>query len=127
MRTELVVSMVLLAVVLACGWMAEGYVTRWTTVWVSAAEELNALTAKSAWQRAEETLTAYQARWERSQMGIKTFVKHALLQEMALSMERLRIAIRQQDAQLCAISCMELRENALLLHSQETLSLTNLL
>lgn len=85
------------------------------------------LGAKSAWQRAEETLLAYQARWERTQTGIKTFVKHGLLQEMALSMERLKIAIRQQDAQLCAISCMELRENALLLHSQETLSLTNLL
>ena len=127
MRTELVVSLVLLAVVLVCGWAAEGYVTQWTTTWVGAAEELRVLTEKSAWQRAEEVLTAYQARWERSEKGIKTFVKHALLQDMALSMERLMIGIRQQDAQLCALSCMEWRENALLLHRQETLSLTNLL
>lgn len=127
MRTGAIISLTLLLIIAIGGYAAQESIEYITMIYESAAEELHVMTGAGMWQRAEETLRSYQAQWQRTQRGLKLFVKHAVVQEITMAMDRLMVGIQQQDTALCAMSCVELKQQAQLLQVQETLSWTNLL
>lgn len=127
MRTGAIISLTLLLIIGIGGYTAQESIEYITMIYESAAEELHVMTGAGMWQRAEETLHSYQAQWQRIQRGLKLFVKHAVVQEITMAMDRLMVGIQQQDTALCAMSCVELKQQAQLLQEQETLSWTNLL
>ena len=127
MRTGAIIALTLLLIIGIGGYTAQESIEYITMIYESAAEELHVMTGAGMWQRAEETLRSYQAQWQRTQRGLKLFVKHAVVQEITMAMDRLMVGIQQQDTALCAMSCVELKQQAQLLQEQETISWTNLL
>ena len=127
MRMGVIVAVVLLVMVLLGSWWAETAFDRVSAAYVSAAEELRVMTEDGAWQRAGETLDAYQARWAREAAWLRMVVRHAVIDDVSQAMDRLAVGIRRQDPTLCALGCMELGRSAAAVHDGETLSLANLL
>ena len=127
MRTGLWIALVLLSAILVAGVAAENRISAVAAQYIGAAEELSILTEDGAWDRAQAALEAYQERWEQEEKTLKLMAKHTLLDEIAMAMDRLGIAVNQQDESLCALSCEEIKRNAVLLRDKETLSWSNLL
>ncbi len=127
MRTSLTISLILLIATIAFGTMEEGGNRRLSQRYVSAAEELHIMAAKSEWERARETADTYLADWQRTVPWLQTLINHEDIDDVTLSLERLRAALEARDQAACYEACAELRENARHIYHRDAFTLGNIL
>lgn len=127
MRTNLIISLVLLAVVLAGGIANTMVAHRVADKYVSAAEELLILTVDEHWGRAEETLSTYQSEWDETLKWLQILVNHDDTDHVSLALLHIDAGIRVRDASVCAEGCNELKENARHIYHRDALTVGNIL
>ena len=127
MRTSLVISCVLLALTLACGYIEAAGIRRISDRYVSAAEELRILTADESWGRAGEVVTAYLDAWKRTASWLQMLINHDDIDDVTLTLERLRAAVEAREQSACFEACAELRETARHIYHRDAFTLGNVL
>lgn len=127
MKTNLWVSLTLLAVIICIGVGANLLTDRLSARYVSAAEELLILTEDGQWQRADETADAYREQWEHVSVWLRMIVVHEDIDAVALSLRRVQAGIRARDASLCFEGCGELRDYAERIADRSGLTMGNIL
>lgn len=127
MRTSWVITLALLAVVLAgCLWLsqrAEDASQRFT----QAAAEMRRLTQAQDWEEAEARLRAYQQDWEATLPGLQMQLNHEDTDDLTLAMRTLEAGIRTQNAPLCALGCTQMEESAHHLYHRDAFNWANIL
>lgn len=127
MRSSLMISLVLLAVVIVCG-VANIYVTRdISNRYVSAAEELREMTKVQEWERAAETVEAYHQRWKGTLEWLQMLINHSDGDEVSRALERIEAGIQAQEIATCLEGCAELREAAEHIYHRDAFTLGNIL
>ncbi|MGN1020934.1 MAG: DUF4363 family protein, partial [Aristaeellaceae bacterium] len=119
MRTSLTVSLILLAVVIAGGAVCEGLTAQVSAQYVSAAEELTALTEAESWQRAGETARAYLERWEKTERWLQILINHDDTDDVTLALQHVLAGIEARDVSACLTACSTLRECAGHIHHRD--------
>lgn len=127
MRTGLVLSMVLLTVVIACGLLSAHLTTEVSVRYVSAAEEMATLTESGDWQRSGETVQAYLAQWEQTERWLQILANHEDTDAVTMSLKQIAAGIRAKDLSMCLEACGELRENALHIYHRDAFTWGNVL
>lgn len=127
MRTGLGISVVLLALVIACGCISASLTTQVSIRYVSAAEEMAALVEMEDWQRAGETAQAYLASWEKTQAWLQILANHEDTDDVTMSLKRIAAGIQAEDRSMCLEACGEMRENALHIYHRDAFTLGNVL
>lgn len=127
MRSGLTVSLVLLAVVIACG-VGNIFLTKnISNRYVSAAEELTALSQAEDWPRASETVEAYHTSWKDTLAWLQMLINHDDGDEVSRALERIEAGIQAQDVVTCLEGCSELREAAEHIYHRDAFTLGNIL
>lgn len=127
MKTSLIVSLVVLAVVLAGGVANTMVAHRVADQYVSAAEELLILTEDGHWDRAGEAVQAYQANWDKTLKWLQILVNHDDADDVTLALLHIASGIRAQDRMQCILGCAELRENAQHIYHRDSFTIGNVL
>ena len=127
MRTNMVIALLLLALTVGGGMMAQRQTGKLSQRYVSAAEELKILTEKGEWRRAKETVSAYRADWQRTARWLQMLINHDDIDDVTLSLDRLEAAICLQEAAGCLEICAELRENARHIYHRDAFTWGNVL
>ena len=127
MRTNLWVSLGLLAIVIVFGVWSSSTMDSLSQRYISAAEELLTLTQGEQWQRADEVTGAYRERWEETSAWLQMLIVHEELDAVDMALKRIHAGIRAQDQSLCYEGCAELRENAEHLSHRDAFTLGNVL
>ena len=127
MRTSLVISLVLLAVVIGCGMLEEMETERLSSRYESAAEELRVMAEKSDWGWAKETVTAYMQDWEDTASWLQLLINHEDIDDVTLALVHLEAAIAAKEPAWCYEACAELKENAGHIHHRDAFTLGNVL
>lgn len=127
MRTSLIISLVLLALVIGGGCLEEKQTERLSRRYVSAAKELRIMAEKADWFRARETVSAYKTDWENTTPWLQVLINHDDIDDVTLSLTRLEAAIEAREQGQCYEICAELEENARHIHHRDDFSLGNVL
>ena len=127
MRTSLVISLVLLMVVIACGMLEEMETERLAGRYVSAAEEMRVMAEQSDWARARETVTAYMQDWESTASWLQLLINHEDIDDVTLALVHLEAAVAAEEQAGCSDACAELKENARHIHHRDAFTLGNVL
>lgn len=127
MRTSLVISLVLLMVVIACGMLEEMETERLAGRYVSAAEEMRVMAEQSDWARARETVTAYMQDWESTASWLQLLINHEDIDDVTLALVHLEAAVAAEEQAGCFDACAELKENARHIHHRDAFTLGNVL
>ena len=127
MRTNLVISLVLLVLTIGCGWWEETQTEALCERYVSAAKELRIMAEKADWLRAEETVSAYKADWESTTPWLQVLINHDDIDDVTLSLTRLEAVIAAREQGQCYEICAELEENARHIHHRDNFTLGNVL
>ena len=127
MRTSLVISLVLLMVVIACGMLEEMETERLAGRYVSAAEEMRVMAEQSDWARARETVTAYMQDWESTASWLQLLINHEAIDDVTLALVHLEAAVAAEEQAGCFDACAELKENARHIHHRDAFTLGNVL
>lgn len=127
MRTSLVISLVLLMMVIACGMLEEMETERLAGRYVSAAEELRTMAEKSDWARARDTVTAYMQDWESTASWLQLLINHEDIDDVTLALVHLEAAVAAEEQAGCFDACAELKENARHIHHRDAFTLGNVL
>ena len=127
MRTSLVISLVLLMVVIACGMLEEMETERLAGRYVSAAEEMRVMAEQSDWTRARETVTAYMQDWESTAAWLQLLINHEDIDDVTLALVHLEAAVAAEEQAGCFDACAELKENARHIHHRDAFTLGNVL
>lgn len=117
----------LLAIVIAFGIWSSSTMDGLSQRYISASEELLALTQGEQWQRAEEVTSAYRERWEKTSGWLQMLIVHEELDAVDMALKRIHAGVRAQDQSLCYEGCAELRENAEHLSHRDAFTLGNIL
>lgn len=127
MRSRLVISAVLLAVVLACGWgnirLTKGISQRY----IAAAEELKTMVQAEDWLRVEETAQAYHDTWRDTLNWLQMLINHADGDEVSYALESIQAGAQAQDTVTCLVACAQLREAAEHIYHRDAFTLGNIL
>lgn len=127
MRSGLVISLALLAVVIVCGVM-NIHVTKEISVrYVSAAEELRTLTLAGEWNRAGETVKAYHARWKDTLEWLQMLINHADGDDLSSALGSIGAGVEAQELVTALEGCAQLREAAEHLYHRDAFTLGNIL
>lgn len=127
MRSRLVISLVLLAVVIAGG-VLNAYLTRTISDrYVSAAEELLVLTESGQWQRAADTAGAYHETWDETLSWLQMLINHEDGDSLSRALLMVEAGIRTRDVSLCVQGCNEMKEAAQHLYHRDAFTLGNVL
>lgn len=127
MRTNLVISMLLLALTIAGGTMAQMQTGTLSDRYVSAAEELRILSEKEDWERAATVLRVYRDDWQRTTTWLQMLINHEDIDDVTLAMDRLKAAVDAQEQGSCYEACAELRENARHIYHRDAFTPGNVL
>ena len=127
MRTNLWVAIGLLVIVIAFGVWATGTMKGLSDRYISASEELLALTQEKQWQRADEIIRSYRESWKQTEVWLQTMVIHEELDAVDIALKRLHAGIEARDQSLSYEACAELRENAEHLFHRDAFTLGNIL
>ena len=127
MRTNLVIALLLLALTIAGGILAQMQTDMLSERYVSAAEELRILTAKAEWSRAEEVVSAYREDWQRTVSWLQMLINHDDIDDVTLALDRLQAAISARAQGSCFEICAELRENARHIYHRDAFTAGNVL
>lgn len=127
MRSGLTISLVLLAVVIACGVM-NVYMTRdISNQYISAAEELRVMVRAEQWPRAEETVQAYLQTWKDTLSWLQMLINHSDGDEVSRALEHIAAGVEEKDTGTCLEGCAELREAAEHIYHRDAFTLGNIL
>lgn len=127
MRSGLTISLVLLAVVIACGVMNVYLTKDISDRYVSASEELKVLARAGEWQRAGETVQAYLQTWKETLSWLQMLINHDDGDELSRALERIAAGIEDQNTGTCLEGCAELREAAEHIYHRDAFTLGNIL
>lgn len=127
MRTSLWTAIVLLVITLGGGLYTAHRVEALSERYLSAAEELQVMTAAQQWQRADETIQAYMSSWTKTVPWLQMLINHDDADDVTLALKRLQAGIKAQDVPLCLESCAELRESAEHLYHRDAFTPGNVL
>ena len=127
MRTNLVIALLLLALSIGGGTLAQMQTGTLSDRYVSAAEELRILTGKAEWQRAAEVTSAYREDWQRTVSWLQMLINHEDIDDVTLALDRLQAAIEAQEQGSCYEACAELRENARHIYHRDAFTPGNVL
>lgn len=127
MRTNLLISLVLLALTIAAGVLEEKETLRLSRQYVSAAKELRVLMEDADWDKAEETVTAYREKWQREVSWLQVLINHEDIDDVTLALERLHALIDAREQGAGYEVCAELEENARHIYHRDALTLGNVL
>ena len=127
MRTNLVISILLLCITIIGGWLEETETWMLSDRYVSAAEELRVMAEKTDWKRAEQTIDAYLTDWQDTVPWLQILINHEDIDDVTLALERLQAAIAAQEQGSCFEACAELKENARHIYHRDAFTLGNVL
>lgn len=127
MRTNLVIALLLLALTIGGGALAQMQTSTLSDRYVSAAEELRILAAKAEWSRAAEVASAYREDWQRTTSWLQMLINHDDIDDVTLALDRLQAAIEAQEQGSCYEACAELRENARHIYHRDAFTPGNVL
>lgn len=127
MRTSLTLALILLAVVIAGGAACEGLTAQVSAQYISAAEELMALTEGESWQRAEETAQAYLERWEQTERWLQILINHDDTDDVTMALQHVLAGVGARDMSACLEACRTLRECAEHIHHRDAFTWGNVL
>lgn len=127
MRTSLMISIVLLCLILAGGFLEEGQTRILSSRYESAAEELRVMAEASDWHRASETVAVYLADWRSTVPWLQILINHEDIDDVTLALERLQACIAAQERGSCYEACAELKENASHIYHRDAFTLGNVL
>lgn len=127
MRTNLLISLVLLALTIAAGVLEEKETLRLSQQYVSAAKELRILMEDADWDRAEETVNAYREKWQREVSWLQVLINHEDIDDVTLALERLHALIDAREQGAGYEVCAELEENARHIYHRDAFTLGNVL
>lgn len=127
MRTNLLVAMLLLAATVTGGVVSAEHILNLSHRYISAAEELQSMTAHGEWQRAEETADAYLDSWEQTVPLLQMLINHEDADDVTMALIRIRAGIQCRDTALCIEACAELREHAAHLYHRDAFTWGNVL
>lgn len=127
MRTNLLISLVLLALTIAAGLLEEKETLRLSEQYVSAAKELRVMMEDEDWAKAEETVTAYREKWQREVIWLQVLINHEDIDDVTLALERLNALIDAQEQGAGYEVCAELEENARHIYHRDAFTLGNVL
>lgn len=125
MRSGLIISLTLLAVVIVCGVMNIHLTRDISNRYVSAAEELRIMTQDEDWPRAAETVQAYHTDWKDTLEWLQMLINHADGDEVSRALERIEAGIQDQDRGTCLEGCAELKEAAEHIYHRDAFTLGN--
>lgn len=127
MRTNWVVTLALLVVVLCgCIWLSQ----RAETVsqhFADAAEEMRALTQAQDWGNAALQLRALQQEWEATLPWLQMQLNHEDADDLTLAMRALEAGILTRNAPMCALGCAQMEESARHLYHRDAFTWANIL
>lgn len=127
MRSSLVITVVLLVLVIAGG-LLNAQVTRdISNRYVSAAEELMALTEAGDWERAAQVAGDYHSSWEETLQWLEILVNHDDADDVTLALIQIEAGIRTRDLVTCTVGCNELKENAMHIYHRDAFTIGNIL
>lgn len=127
MRTNLLISLVLLALTIGAGLLEEKETLRLSEQYVSAAQELRIMMETEDWRKAEETIAAYMEKWQREVSWLQVLINHEDIDDVTLALERLRALIDAQEQGAGYEVCAELEENARHIYHRDAFTLGNVL
>lgn len=127
MRTNLLISLVLLALTIAAALLEEKETLRLSEQYVSAAKELRVMMEDEDWAKAEETVTAYREKWQREVAWLQVLINHEDIDDVTLALERLNALIDAQEQGAGYEVCAELEENARHIYHRDAFTLGNVL
>ena len=127
MRTSLWISVVLLVLTAAGGWIEERANIVLSNRYESASEELQIMFEKGEWARAEGTATAYLESWQKTASWLKILINHEDIDNVTLALERIQACIRAKEPGSGMEACAELRENARHIYHRDAFTLGNVL
>ncbi len=127
MRTSLWISIALLALTIGGAIWEAGETRVLSDRYVSAAEELQIMAEKQEWPRAQATVEAYIASWEKTMPWLQILINHEDIDDVTLALERLQAAIKAQEQPNCFEACAELKENARHIYHRDAFTLGNVL
>lgn len=127
MRSGLIISLVLLAVVIVCGVMNIHVAKDVSQRYVSAAEELREMALTEEWGRAGETVEAYHTRWKDTLEWLQMLINHGDGDEVSFALECIGAGVEAKDLVTCLQGCAQLREAAEHLYHRDAFTLGNIL
>ena len=127
MRTSLTLALLLLAVVIAGGVVCSGLTSRVSDQYISAAEEMMALTEGENWQRAEETAQAYLERWKQTERWLQILINHDDTDDVTMALQHVLAGVGARDMSACLEACRTLRECAEHIHHRDAFTWGNVL
>ena len=127
MRSRLVISLALLAVVIAGGVLNAHLTRNISDRYVSAAEELLVLTESGQWQRAADTAGAYHEAWDETLSWLQMLINHEDGDSLSRALLMVEAGIRTTDVSLCVQGCNEMKEEAQHLYHRDAFTLGNVL
>ena len=127
MRTNWVITLALLAAVLAGSLWLSQRAEDVSQRFAGAAAEMRQLTEAQDWEAAAHRLTALQQEWEDTFPGLQMQLNHEDTDELTLAMRTLEAGIRTQSAPLCALGCTQMEESAQHLSHRDAFNWANIL
>ncbi len=127
MRSRLIISAILLAVVLGCGLGNIRLTWDISRRYISAAEELRTLVQAEDWQRTAETARAYHDTWRNTLDWLQMLINHADGDEVSCALESIQAGAEARDTVTCLVACAQLREAAEHLYHRDAFTLGNIL
>ena len=127
MKTGVVIGCLLAAMLLALGCTTAAMTEAASQQYIAAAQELRTLADMHAWERAAQTLEAYDALWQEKAHTLSRVGEHAQVDEVAEALRSARAGISLQDRVMCAEACTALETAATQLADLERFTLENLL
>lgn len=127
MRTNWVITLALLAVVLAGSLWLSHRAEDVSQRFADAAAEMRSLTQAQDWEAAARRLSDYQRAWEETLPGLQMQLNHEDTDEVTLAMRAIEAGIRTRSAPLCALGCAHLEESARHLSHRDAFNWANIL
>ena len=121
------ISFVLLVLTIGGGILEEAETQRQSHRYISAAEEVQIMADKGEWRRAAETVDAYLGTWEETVPWLQILINHEDIDDVTLSLVRLKAAVAAEEQGSCLEACAELKENARHIHHRDAFTLGNVL
>lgn len=127
MRTNLIISLLLLVLTIAAGLWEEQGTQKLSDRYVSAAMEIRIMLDKEDWSRASETARTYSEQWQRAVHWLQVLINHEDIDDVTLALVRLQAAIEASDLSSGYEACAELEENARHIHHRDAFTLGSVL
>lgn len=127
MRTNWVITLALLAVVLGGSIWLSQRAEAVSRHFADAAEEMRTLTQAQEWDAAALQLRAFQQEWEDTLPWLQMQLNHEDADDLTLAMRTLEAGILTRNAPMCALGCAQMEESARHLYHRDAFTWANIL